>query len=550
MHALLKGPVRGPFLFPAVVAVATLLAAFLRAYGVKHQVVIDDEWHAIHKLMSSSYAEILDSFGLADHSIPLTLLYKAMADTVGLAEGRLRFPQIACGIALVPLVSWLAWRALRDAPAAALTGFLVAGAPFLVMWSRFARPYAITLLLSTLCAAAIWRWRSERWGRFAAVAVVTAALSAWFHPVSALFVVAACLFVFCEDVLAAAELRPRPSWQSLKLGSAVALAMAWPLASPLYSDAESLSAKAGGDRPDWAAMERFFAIVWGGVPAPIVAAACAFAAWGVVVVYRHDRRLAAYLLALGLFPGVVLWLAGALWMQQGQNFLRYQLPVEPIVLFFGSVGAVNVARAGFRRGAETAAWVGVAIVTVAYLAATPAIAQVVSLGPWYGNPEYHWDYRHRWMRHKLGDAATARPPAFYAKLAAMKAGSAPIIETPFIWEGFLTPYAFYARFHEQPARFGMLYDVCLTGMRLGEPPMRDPRFRFRKFVALDDREAVLRSGSRYLLLHRRPPRQVGSEYDDSRCLPRLRQLYGEPIESDERLAVFDLRPGDGPPASR
>jgi hypothetical protein len=104
------------------VAMATALAIFLRTYGITQQVVIDDEWHAIHKLLFLVVRDHLVTFGMADHSIPLTLLYKAMADTVGLAEGRLRMPQIVCGVALVPVASWLAWRATRDAPAAALLG--------------------------------------------------------------------------------------------------------------------------------------------------------------------------------------------------------------------------------------------------------------------------------------------------------------------------------------------------------------------------------------------------------------------------------------------
>jgi hypothetical protein len=45
------------------------------AYGVTTQIVLDDEWHAIHKL-SSSYSNIFRSFGYADHSIPLTILYR------------------------------------------------------------------------------------------------------------------------------------------------------------------------------------------------------------------------------------------------------------------------------------------------------------------------------------------------------------------------------------------------------------------------------------------------------------------------------------------
>ena len=59
----------------ALVVVAVVLATWLRVHHLGHQVPVDDEWHAIHKLMTSSYGEIARSFGMADHSIPLTLLY-------------------------------------------------------------------------------------------------------------------------------------------------------------------------------------------------------------------------------------------------------------------------------------------------------------------------------------------------------------------------------------------------------------------------------------------------------------------------------------------
>ena len=47
-------------------------------------------------------------------------------------------------------------------------------------------------------------------------------------------------------------------------------------------------------------------------------------------------------------------------------------------------------------------------------------------------------------------------------------------------------------------------------------------------------------GARYLLFHRKP--LFGLPFPESEaCLAKLRALYGEPIDLDERLAVFDLR---------
>jgi hypothetical protein len=539
-----NAPARRDYPFIAAVALASALAAWLRIHGISSQVVLDDEWHAIHKLASSSLAQILSSFGVVDHSIPLTLFYKAMASTIGLAEGRMRLPQVACGIALVPLAAWLARRASDDPPAAALFAFLVAGAPFLVMWSRFARPYAITLLLTVAFVALLWRWRGHRSMRLAALCALGASLLAWLHPIAGLYPAIACAFVFAEDVMAPAHVRPRPAVSSLALGVLVAAAMALPLAWPLVADLESLRVKAGGDQPNAETYERAIAIAWGGLPTPLMWLCSAMALWGVRVLYGSDKRLAAFLVVLALVPAVMLTLLGALWMQSGQNFLRYQLPLELLILFFGSLGAISLARSAFRGRALVAAWTTAGVLSAAYLAATPAIAYTARLGPWFGHLDYHWDYRHRWNEGKRLDRRYD-PPDFYRKLAALPPGSAPIIEAPFIWEAPMNELAYYATLHHQPEHLGMLHALCMTGPMLGEPPPGDRRFRFREFVFLEDRDATLATGARYLLLQRRLPPQVAARFDDARCLRELSARYGSPVEIDDRLAVFDLRPREG-----
>ena len=526
--------------FFLLVALATALAAWLRTYGITQQVLLDDEWHAIHKLIGSSYEDIFATFGIADHSIPLTLFYKAMADTVGLAEGRLRALQVACGIAFVPLSAWLAWKAARDAPAAALFAFLVGAAPFLVLWSRYARPYSVTMLLSVLCIATVWGWRTQRSAGLAAAAAVTGALAAWFHPLSAMYPAIACVFVLVEDLFAAPAERARSTAQSVRLALWVAGAGALLLAVPVVADYESVLAKAGGDHPGFATWERMLAIIWGGLPTPVMAAACGVAAWGVCVMWRRDPRLTAYLVALGCIPAGLLTLSGAVWVQAGQNFLRYQLPLMPLVLFFGSVGAMSLARIALRARPELAAWVAAPVLAAAYLAATPAIAQVATLGPWYAHIDYHWDYRFRWMEWKHA-FREHDPPDFYRRLAAMPPGSAPIIEAPFIWEAPHNRLAYYATFHRQRETFGMLHDLCLEGPRIGEIPPRDRRLRFRAFVFLDDVAAVKARGARYLVLHRDARPNVGPAYHPDVCIEKLTRLYGAPSEIDARVAVFDLR---------
>ncbi len=130
-------------------------------------------------------------------------------------------------------------------------------------------------------------------------------------------------------------------------------------------------------------------------------------------------------------------------------------------------------------------------------------------------------------------------PRFYRELAALPAGAAPIIQAPFNFAAPFNDDAFYARMHHQPELEGFVHDLCLRGPYYGELP-RDRRFRFRRFVYLDDRDAVLATGARYLVFQRE--RRNGEPFAESqRCLEALERLYGDPFEADARLAVFDLQ---------
>lgn len=516
-------------------ALAVGLGAWLRLHGLGEQVVQDDEWHAIHKLMAAGYAEIFRSFGLADHSIPLTLLYKAMAAGVGLTEINMRIVPVMAGIVLVPVAGAIAWRVTASRAATLLYACLVAGSPFLVLYSRVARPYAITTLLGVAALAALWRWRETRGLALAALACALTALSAWLHPISAVFPAVAMAFIFAED------LRARKGVRSIVvLGLAAALSIAVLLAAPLANDWRSLSAKAGGDFAGAYTLARMVSLFAGGLPDAATAMAAAIAAFGAARLYLAQRALGAYLAVLAVVPVAVFLALGASWTHQGHTFARYVFPAQLIFLLWLAIGTIEAIRVLSRKaGPRVEVTVAIAA-AAAYLTLNPAIRHVATLGPWYNHVYHQFDYVDRHNTAALQYAGYDAPP-FYKELGKLPAGSAPLIESPFTYEAPANSLAFFRAFHRQPGRIGLLHDLCLDGPYNGEVP-KDPRFRFRNFVHLGDREAVLATGARYLLLHRdqlhgRPFAQA------DRCLAKLSALYGAPVNVDERLAVFDLRPG-------
>src|SRR5262249_40633922 len=152
-----------------------------------------------------------------------------------------------------------------------------------------------------------------------------------------------------------------------------------------------------------------------------------------IVLVRRDRRLGLYLLVVALGAPVAVTVMGSIWVSEGQNFARYVLPTQVLMLFFGSIGATSLARAIVPAPGRPAAWIASGVLAAAYLVATPTIAYVATLGPWFAHLSYHWDYRYRWLVGERGDGRY-EPPAFYRELGRMAPGTATVIEAPFVWE--------------------------------------------------------------------------------------------------------------------
>jgi len=521
----------------AVVAACTVLAAWLRLHGLADQVVLDDEWHALAKLMSASYREIAVSFGQADHSIPLTLLDKALAATIGLDEWRLRGLQVAFGTALVPFAAWLAWRVTDDRPAAALLALTLAASPFLVLYSRIARPYAITTFLVCAVLALAWRWRSSPRVGLAAAACALGSLSAWLHPLTALYPATACLFIAIES-LAASPDRAARMRRALALGIAMAAAMALPLLPPVLADFHSISGKAGTVHATLGTVARMLAIFSGVLPAALSVALVALAAAGAFLLQRRQPALGRYLLAIVVVPPAAVAIIGADWSSQGHTFARYVFPLQVVLLGWACFGAAQLARRLVPRHAEAAAWCGAVVLAVGYLAAAPTWRQVTRLGAWYSHIYWQYDFDPAYNRART--VFRQQPvPAFYRDLARLPPRSVLVVEAPFSFEAPYNPFAWFDDVGGQRAIAGLLGPLCTAGAR--EIPAHDPRFRFHSFVFLDDPAAVRAAGARYIALHLE---QVDGHAfaDAARCVDALSRRYGPPASRDARMATWDLAP--------
>jgi Dolichyl-phosphate-mannose-protein mannosyltransferase len=507
----------------------------LRLYQLRGQVLVDDEWHAVHALLrTGSYWRLATEMGATDRCIPLTLLYKLIADTVGLSEWSMRLPSLLCGGAAVVVLPWLMARWIGWRPASILA-WLLAISPMAVFYSRYARPYSITMLCGALGILAFYRWwegGGRRWrGAYVACVVVVG----YSHLVALPAVVAPLLFA-----AGARRRRPGAEGRSLReVASAGGLAVAGLgclLAAPLSQHPGALVHKLASPESGyvtWHTAMAAFGLLVGTGSAAWWAVVGGVAAVGAVVLGRAQRRWTAYVGLVALCQLVSLLVLRPVMLRAPFVLARYSLVLLPFLLAAVAVGLATLSRR------ERLGYLGDGVVAV-------VLAGMVVAGPlpWiYAWPNdftnhasYQADYR------PTGYFETFRPqriPAFYTRLARAPRGSMTIVEAP--WYYYYHPFAYYQRLHGQRVKIGFL--GARGALQDGEVPVGDSRFAFRNGVHIGRARELRRAHATYVVLHRDLARESGMPYpyvpvDVSGWRQRFERTYGAPAYEDDQVVVF------------
>jgi hypothetical protein len=524
-----------------LMACCGLLGLLLRFDQLVYQVPLDDEWHALHQVISTSPSRFIWSFGLADYSIPLTLLYWLEAHFLGLSEWGMRWPMLAAGCAtLVALPIWVArrfgWRV------AVLFALLLAISPLLINYSRYARPYALTLFLGYVAHYAFWRFLATRSWASGVLYAGSAALTVWLHLVTLPFVTAP-FFLALPGVWR--DWRgdgPRRLVDLLKLGLPSALLTSLLILPPLLGDPGALKNKSGSDLPNWDTLVGV-AHTWLGTPSLfVVVVACALAALGFVQIWRERTLLRGVLLGLALTLGMIL-IARPAWVHIPLTFGRYLLPGMLILLLSVALGAAKLSRMAERRWGPAAGRAVMLLPAALVLWHSPLKDVLRQPNSYTVHSMFQVDFRSK--PDSIGEIMRTSIPLspWWGKLRAGGKESVLIAVAPF---QYFSPRWDAPRWeHQGKQRIipGYLSGLCQV-QRDGELP-HDARFTMRNAVHLGDDEELRRKDVAYVV-YQRPFRMtrfgmnVSVGYDTEHCYASLRGRFGAPGYEDDTIAVFSL----------
>ena len=531
-------------------ALAIGVGLWLRLDQFAAQLLLEDEWHAVYRVVHEAPAAIFLDFAHSDSSIPLTLLYALESRTLGLSEIGMRLPLLLAGAATLILFPWYVARHVGRSEALVFAA-LLAISPLLYLFSRTARPYALTLLLAWIAHVAFRRFFDAQAPRIADAAgyAVSATLAAWLHPIIGPFVVAPFVPAAwrCARGEPGAE-RRRGIARLAVLALAAALPMAALLLPPLIAHPESLRLKSGVDLPGANTLAGVW-YLWFGTSATAAVLICAaLALVGIPAVWRRlpEARSAAAGIALTVLAVVV---ARPAWIHNPMTFGRYLLPVLPLLLLATACGAVRTGlalRAALRmRGSSES----VAGALGALAAASPVLLLALTspLRPLLQYPNanslhsvYEFDFR---PQHnpvlRMMDGIPLSP--WWERLGDRPPGSLAIAVAPFPTESVGWDAPRWQRLSRQRILHGLLTPLCANPRPTEVPD--DGRFRFRNAVHLSDDAELARHGIDFVVWQK-PYRYVAHGIDVAvgadvaHCGPALSARFGAPAYEDEWLVVY------------
>jgi hypothetical protein len=518
------------------------LCLWLRLDQIVAQVVTDDEWHALQQVISHSPRDFLLSFGVADHSIPLTLLFWQEADWFGLSELAMRWPMMLAGLATVVLLPlWalprVGWRT------ALVFALLLAVSPLLINYSRFARPYALTLLLGYLVHYAFSRfWTQAENGRAAgALYVLGSAFTVWLHLISAPFVVAPLVTAAVQSA-GAWRLGDRARMKRLiALGSLTALAITVLVLPPFLADPGALLDKSGRNAPD---LDTFKGIwhIWLGTPSkPAVLICLGLATFGFLPMYRQCALVRSALVGLGLTLTLIL-VSRPAWIQVPLVLAGYMLPTIVLLLLAVAVGTTRLATLVEKRIGSTAGLLILTLPMAVLLPRSPLMETMRQPNSYTLHSAFQTDYRtHRdGVKEFMRDNIPLSP--WWQTLHTSNSQSA-IAVAPYQFVSHLWDAPRWEELSGRRVLPGLLTGLCVD-RRQGEAP-REPRFKLRNTVYLGDDASMVARGIDYVVFQK--PFEVviagnrstvGAETEH--CLNALRARFGAPEYEDDKIVAFPV----------
>ncbi len=160
--------------------VIALVGTFLRVYLLTDQILIDDEWHGMMFTIRRSFASVWTHFSLGATSVPMNVYRAILLRTVGWSEMLMRLPAIIPGILSLIIFPYYVAK-IFNRRTTLFFSCLLAISPFIIFYSRVARPYSMFVFLAFIAIFSCYLWLISGKKKYLAHYLSAGIIATYFH---------------------------------------------------------------------------------------------------------------------------------------------------------------------------------------------------------------------------------------------------------------------------------------------------------------------------------------------------------------------------------
>lgn len=570
-------------LFPAdalgwMTVTAIAGGVFLRLYMICNQVLLDDEWHSLHYVIQKPFDYLLTHFSIPGATcIPLNVYNLALLKTIGWSEIMLRLPSIVAGILALVFFPILV-RPLMERRPTLLFTMLLAISPFLVFYSRMARPYSLLVALGFASLMFGYNWLVSGRMSHCIAYLLTGAFAVECHLLALPTVVAPLLVGVVFQLRQRRNKISLPQQVSTTLSGLVAsgciLAVAvgiLQLPALLETLRTTMHVVARQDSIKLESVWNAVCLLSGTANPLLVVAFMGFLLNGLRVLCRKNALAASLFVAVFVTTLAVLLISQPEYIHAAIVLARYSIILFPIGYLLVATGLDD----GVDRLLQ--------MLEIRHLAAVCIIifsCFVMALfvaGPWhqiyaqtnnftnhsafqYSYKKISWDrtYRSEMIPDtlKTDTVIKLKDLSLFYHWLKMEKSAETIIEFPMMVGDHFNPYYYYQHFHKKRVLIG--YDKNCPPLFKMSGAVRanayvdevlnhvadQRKLNFSNIVDITDLDALRRSGAQYIALHY----LFESDLSDvsmpnpnmEALIKRYKYNFGAPVYSDNYMIVFKI----------
>ena len=531
-------------MFLPITLLLIVLGIYFRLDQFFIQVLIGDEWHAIHKIQKSTPSEIINSFGSADYSIPLTLLYWYVATAFGLSETLMRIPMIICGVSTLVLFSLFVYKKFSNIEAL-IFSFLLSFSSLLIVYSQKARPYAITLFLVYVAIWCFYKFiDSDKKLLFAFAYSCVAALAIWLHLI-------VFFFVFSPFIFEMIKLPFQPKGQKLKLFLKL-LSIAVPallltsvlIVPPLINDLASLTLKTGKNLPTLETFYGFLFLMFGTKSNVIVVLLSVLALIGLPRLFSLSTISINIVMGFLLTLLIILTIQPA-WTNHPGTLLRYVLPILPLSLMAVACGFYSIMSKIHSDKMQSSSFLFSIIVLTPlfyfYIYSSPLRILTASPNSYINHGQLIFEFRDE--KNEIKEYMEQRTLSPYWQSFNKSPQQYKIAVAPWYFESYSWDAVRWEQVSKQIIVPGYLTGLCVDN-RPGEV-INNNHFNFKNVAFLGD-QIDLKNKKIDYIVYQKPERLFFKNLyvNLDTCIDGLYKIYDQPIYEDKLILVFKNLSGE------